>query len=56
MDINDLKIIRDELEKLTDGFRNERDLKSRLIMVDQFRQILLELRLKGQVELEEAIL
>jgi hypothetical protein len=52
MDLQDLRIIRDELEKLTEGFRAQNDLRSRLHMIDQFRQILLELRVKAQRELE----
>ncbi len=48
MDLQDLKIIRDELEKLNDGFRSQHDLKSRLHMIDQFRQILLELRVRAR--------
>lgn len=52
MDLKDLRLLRDELEKLTEGFRVQSDLRSRLHMIDQFRQILLELRIKGQRELE----
>jgi len=52
MDIQDLRTLREELEKLTNGFRAENDLRARLHMIDQFRQILLELRVKAQRDVE----
>ena len=52
MELQELRILRDELEKLNDGFRAHQDLRSRLHMIDQFRQILLELRVKAQRDIE----
>ncbi len=52
MELQDLRVLRDELEKLNDGFRSQHDLRARLHMIDQFRQILLELRVKAQREIE----
>ncbi len=48
MNLQDLKILRDELEKLNNGFRSQHDFKTRLKMIADFRRILAELKVRAR--------
>jgi hypothetical protein len=54
MEIRDLKKIRDELERLTEGFRHQFEPSERLTLIARFQELLLDLNQNVDINKNES--